>query len=1216
MRDGSRAFRVDSRNRSGREVRQFLRGLGVRLEGGGAVVRQARVTALADSARPGELAALVAEASGLGLWDDEVAAAEEELQRTRRALGEVQGGLATLERAVAGHQEQLEALERLELLDRETAELAQQQGGLLSAALAHCRANAAAATADGGAAALNIMAAREALARAHSQVEAAQAALAAAHRQQGEEASGSGGLLALQARMAAAEAELRLAEEQAARLQHLQSALAASAAEAQQLEVARAQAAANLTACQLAQRRVDSDLGLAEGEAAGAELAASVAAEERRLAAAVAAKQAAAAAAGSLAEEMQRRLLALQEEHAQLAAAAQQSGGSSGVEQEQDAAAVRKAGQEQRTRLRHLQQQEQCLAAEAGTLAARLPSCTGGGAAAAAAGVPGGAPPPPCRPLHQCFTFRDPQQCSRYSEALTVLGGGKLGVVVADSLEAAGQLLAGGGAGGARIWPLDSLQAADRTSQQHRAAQAFPEGHVVLPLDLLTFQPAFRPAILRAFGGRVVAASDAVAEQLVTRFGLSSVTLDGRLASRGTLQGGWRGGGAGKQQGPLHLKLSLDAATQGLAVVRREAEAAQAALEGSLQRLREVAAAQEAAAAAGAELAAAEREVVGCSATLAAQSAAQADARAALALLQAELAGKRQLLAVLQQCGGSGGGKGAKQALQREHRRLEAAAQELEKAAQDAGAQLAAAAERREALQAELELLVVQEEAAAADGGGGAEEVLEGRRAEMEAASAALAGRRADLAAQSAAVMAAEREAEQAADRLTDAERALAAAEREAAATGEAVQRGEAESSELRQQLAALVAEVPELEAVLQAAPDTGSADLAGDAEKGGAPRSVAALRKACGVAARQRQRLLQERSRSSATALPMAEQLRFREQKAALEAARRQAATLATAAQRLQEGIQGSSGQVLAAHESVFRSVASAFASLTQAVLPAYRVRLRKVGGEVRSGLRLEYAPRRSSGSYEGGDSSDADEEAGKEGDGVEARASGGWRTGLDALSGGQRTMVSLALVVAASLAGGGSSVMLMDEVDAALDEANQHAVARLFDSLSSGVVGAGSGGGCAQILCVSHNAAFQALSGHVVSLTRAMATALLHAQPAGARVAAPAARPLRPALPGGLHAARPAIQGAWRRRGAAAAPLAAYKIKFVGLKGEESEIECPEDQYILDAAEDAESGTVNQDDQSFLDDEQMKQGFVLLCVAYSTSDAVIQTHQEEKLY
>ena len=59
-------------------MRQFLRGLGVRLEGGGAVVRQARVTALADSAGPGELAALVAEASGLGelvLLSEQAAAA-------------------------------------------------------------------------------------------------------------------------------------------------------------------------------------------------------------------------------------------------------------------------------------------------------------------------------------------------------------------------------------------------------------------------------------------------------------------------------------------------------------------------------------------------------------------------------------------------------------------------------------------------------------------------------------------------------------------------------------------------------------------------------------------------------------------------------------------------------------------------------------------------------------------------------------------------------------------------------------------------------------------------------------------------------------------------------------------------------------------------------------------------------------------------------------
>ncbi|PSR86485.1 Ferredoxin-3 like [Actinidia chinensis var. chinensis] len=97
----------------------------------------------------------------------------------------------------------------------------------------------------------------------------------------------------------------------------------------------------------------------------------------------------------------------------------------------------------------------------------------------------------------------------------------------------------------------------------------------------------------------------------------------------------------------------------------------------------------------------------------------------------------------------------------------------------------------------------------------------------------------------------------------------------------------------------------------------------------------------------------------------------------------------------------------------------------------------------------------------------------------------------------------------------------------------------------------------------------------------------------------------------------------------------VAAYKIKLITPECEH-EFEAPDDAYILDSAENAgielpyscragacstcagqlKSGTVDQSDGSFLDENQMKEGYLLTCISYPTSDCVIHTHKEGDLY
>ena len=98
----------------------------------------------------------------------------------------------------------------------------------------------------------------------------------------------------------------------------------------------------------------------------------------------------------------------------------------------------------------------------------------------------------------------------------------------------------------------------------------------------------------------------------------------------------------------------------------------------------------------------------------------------------------------------------------------------------------------------------------------------------------------------------------------------------------------------------------------------------------------------------------------------------------------------------------------------------------------------------------------------------------------------------------------------------------------------------------------------------------------------------------------------------------------------------MASYTVTLINEDGEESTFDCDDDVLIMDQADEEGidmpyscragacstcagkiiEGTVNQEEQSMLDDEQLEAGYCLTCVAYPTSYVTIELGKEEELY
>ncbi|MEW5314115.1 MAG: hypothetical protein WDW38_005635 [Sanguina aurantia] len=609
-----------------------------------------------------------------------------------------------------------------------------------------------------------------------------------------------------------------------------------------------------------------------------------------------------------------------------------------------------------------------------------------------------------------------------------------------------------------RIWPLDRLQAQDRCAQQRAAQLHFGADKVFLPLDLLSYQHRYHSALLRAFGGYLIVADNATAAAVVTKYRLSSITLAGKVTHWGSLTGGWSDSGPSPNLRLLSNKLRHDTLTCELTQQQLHLQRLDNELQTLEARQSDARNVRENAEAAAADLDSKQQEL-GC---LVAEAATL---QATILLAQAGLRSVQQ-----------------EKGIQEQVLHL----QELESVEWQAAASPSVEAlvvrlqqqrDRGHRLAAERDSLAAR----AAQ----VEQQRKAQKASLQLARARQAACSAKMSQQDTEARSAERQSQHLSREVTQASSSL--------------------SLLLQQHPDACVAGFVEASGHGNMDPAATAGGVAGSIRSTGLCADESSSKDVAAGFVKlqtQLQALMKEKNKLDREQAPVLELAQHKDRAESVLQLAGQAEMLRKAVSMLERIISDARGQVLENNQEVFGRVAAAFAVSTADLLPGLKFRLRCVGASADDGVLIMFC-RPPQGQLENCCKL------------MHSSGAAAWS------SCGQRTLVSLALLLEAAHAGAHSSVFLLDEVDAALDESNQAAIAALLHQLSHGTAptphhavadpdslagavnnGAGKsrsaacrgqsadkGGkarvGC-QMLCVSHNPAFQEACDGVVRVTR----------------------------------------------------------------------------------------------------------------------------------